>query len=119
VRQLKAPQEVAVQERVLRIIQAEFSPESRERVIRILEIYGTAAYDSEIERVRIATLFLAKGDCSELERLVAAAKIDFRDVLAWAEYPRELHLDPRDESAQLSAARTADREQYHRWLKQY
>jgi hypothetical protein len=43
---------------------------------------------AELEpRVRAAVLKLAAGDLEKLRALIKTAQSDFRDVLAWAEYP--------------------------------
>jgi hypothetical protein len=40
-------------------------------------------------RVQLAILVLAEGDLAAVERLVADANTDYRDILFWAEYPVE------------------------------
>jgi hypothetical protein len=48
----------------------------------------------EPERVRRAVLTLADGDIGRLRHFIDVAQQDYRDVLYWAEYPRE-PLEPR------------------------
>ena len=44
----------------------------------------------EGERVQLAVLALSEGDPARLAGLVEAARQDWRDVVAWAEYPDEM-----------------------------
>jgi hypothetical protein len=52
-----------------------------------------------------------------LERLIGRARQDYRDVLAWAEYPAEL-VQPtwRLQEPDVARIRAADRAQYLAWL---
>ena len=67
--------------------------------------------------MRVAALKLSEGSPDRLRELIAHAKRDYRDVLAWAEYPEEMRgftwRLPPDEQARI---RTADRAQYLAWL---
>jgi hypothetical protein len=56
---------------------------------------------NEPERVKLALLALAKGDLVNLEKLVTAALVDYRDVLYWAEYPEESKSMTNEEAAAL------------------
>jgi hypothetical protein len=55
----------------------------------ILDEYGTEPYEQERERVQLAILKLAEGEIDKLLHFTRAAKGDFRDVLYWADYPRD------------------------------
>lgn len=57
-------------------------------VLASLDRYGREPYHREIVRVQNAILDLAKGDVEELEDLVRAAEIDYRDVLLWRSHKR-------------------------------
>jgi hypothetical protein len=71
---------------------------------------------SEGHRVAVACLKLAGGSLKELKECAQAALTDYRDVLAWAEYPRQMRLDVRANSEQKAAARRADAQEYTHWL---
>jgi len=102
------------------LIQRLFASEDREKVAELLDSYGAAAHEREPIRVRIAVLKLSEGKLDKLERAVAHAKRDYRDVLAWAEYPGEMTLPtwrmPEDEVARV---RGADKAQYLAWLAEH
>ena len=70
----------------------------------------------EGERVALAVLKLAGSDLGELRRCVDAARTDYRDILAWAEYPRQMRLGASAPAADLAAARWEDAAEYRRWL---
>jgi hypothetical protein len=55
---------------------------------------------------------------SDLAHYVNTAKLDYRDVLAWAEYPNEhgLRLFPRD--SDRTGAQERDLQEYVRWIEQ-
>jgi hypothetical protein len=86
--------------------------------------YGTESYECEIERVRMAILKLSEGVLSELLRMTDAAKLDYRDVLMWAEYPEEgkalWSVRPNlseAERRELEAVRARDRAQLDAWRR--
>lgn len=72
----------------------------------------------EPERVRVDMVLLAEGDLGRLHELVVMAKRDPRDIMAWAEYPKQMQLgapSPSDDPAQREAqqvAREADAETF-------
>ena len=70
-----------------RLIRREFPPEQVEQVRGILERYGSGPGQREPDRVRVAVLKLAGGDLERLEHFAGVAGTDYRDVLAFAEYP--------------------------------
>ncbi len=67
------------------------------------------------ERVQLALLKLSEGSLAKLAQLCAAAQVDWRDVLLWAEYPEQGRL-PRDHPDRAAVGRR-DREQYEDWLR--
>jgi hypothetical protein len=71
---------------------------------------------TEGDRVAVACLKLADGDLGKLEECVQAALADYRDVLAWAEFPRQMQLGPSATAAQKRSARRSDAEEYTQWL---
>lgn len=56
--------------------------------------------NQETERVQLAILAMANGDLDELRRMVEVANTDYRDALAWAEYPEEYFQETKKEMAQ-------------------
>jgi len=94
-----------------------FKPEVRAEAADVLAQYGARAHEREEIRVRVAALKLREGSLDRLRDLMARAKRDYRDVLAWAEYPEELRSPTwRLPVAEQARIRTADREQYLAWL---
>jgi hypothetical protein len=94
-----------------------FAPADQSSALALLESYGTAPYEREPVRVRVAALKLSSGRLEDLEQAISTAKRDYRDVLAAAEYPEEgrrsaWKLSP----AELDRVRAADRTQYLAWL---
>lgn len=97
---------------------------ARERIRRALFTYGEDPGEREPERVRLAILKLADGREDSIARFVRDAKRDYRDVLMWAEYPREgaalwslrKNLSPEEE-ARLAELRRADRQEMENWRR--
>ena len=83
-------------------------------VAATLARYGTEKHELEPDRVRLAILKLCdEEDAPDLERMVEFAKQDFRDVLAWAEYPNQSKkLFSGDEELKAK-----DKAQYRAWLE--
>jgi hypothetical protein len=102
------------------LVERLFSLEERATAITMLDRYGTAPHEREAVRVRVAALKLCEGKLAELEKLIGHAKRDYRDVLAWAEYPDEL-VQPswRLPEQQVARIRGADRTQYLAWLTEH
>jgi len=71
--------------------------------------------------VQLAILKLSGGERERLPDLVKMAKLDWRDVLAYAEYPEEMKTGPIEmRSLSSSATRTIrrrDKRQYQKWLR--
>lgn len=93
-----------------------FTQAERVEVLRLLAQYGQEPYERERERVHLAILKLCGGDKSQLQGLVEAAKVDYRDVLAWAEYPRQIRSGSAS-SAAFGEIIKADRKEYLDWLR--
>jgi hypothetical protein len=86
---------------VLRAVHATF-PEGRwPFVLEALDRYGVETYEHERERVQLAILTLAGGDERKLLEHVASAKVDYRDVLLWAESPEETSIDTAEKRQQI------------------
>ena len=94
-----------------------FAPEVRGEAAGLLAQYGTQPHEREAIRVRVAALKLSEGSVERLQELIVRAKRDYRDVLAWAEYPEEMRsLTWRLPPAEQTRIRRADRAQYLAWL---
>ena len=103
---------------VIRIIQRDYPPEQFDAVMSILNNYGTEDGQHSISRVRLAVLKIADGDLQALRREIDVAKRDYRDVLAYAEYPEYmLKVSPSAEPAEVERERIirADWKQYQFW----
>jgi hypothetical protein len=68
--------------------------------------------------VQVGILKLSNGDLERLKTWVSPAKLDYRDPLATAEYPRESrrHLG-RIPAAEIERIRQEDRRQHLEWLR--
>jgi hypothetical protein len=94
-------------------------PDSDE-LMRSLFRYGSREGDHEPTRVHLAILKLSEGDPAKLLSNIEAALLDYRDVLAWAEYPEQMKSgktefnSPEDE---YEGILRRDREQYLQWLE--
>ena len=92
-----------------------------EKIIKILRRYGQDDYEKESPRVQLAIIKLSDGDLEKLEEYVNLAKQDYRDVLAFAEYPEEMRtgfLEMREMTEdEVKAIRERDRDQYLSWLE--
>ena len=91
--------------------------EEREQVVEILEQYGGADFHREADRVRMAILKVAGKSPEQIRYYTLQACRDYRDVLATAEYPKEMGYYPwRDKDPErLEQIREEDREQYRNW----
>ena len=104
-------------ELVTKKAKAVFPKEDVSKVMSILDQYGVDSYERERERVQIAILKLSEGKMEELRESVKAAKQDYRDVLAYAEFPLEMKSEPGKLDAQKAKEiREKDRKQYLDWL---
>jgi len=95
-------------------------PDEGKRVAARFQLlrYGREGWHHEVDRVRLGILKLSEGDLGAIDRLVAAAIIDYRDILAQAEYPAYSRLTPGIDpaSAPAQAAIAADKRQYDDWM---
>ena len=91
-----------------------------QEMLALLDRYGVESHEQERDRVHLAILKLSdEEDLTEPTRYVEIAKRDYRDVLAWAEYPGQMRTPThavRSPEQQRAIVR-ADREQYEAWLK--
>ncbi len=102
-----------------RLVRRDFDESVTLNVISILNEYGLEDYHKEEHRVRAAVLKLAECDLSKLRYFIDRAKIDYRDVLYWAEYPgsaqRGCNKLSGDEKEKVDES---DRKQYQEWFSQ-
>jgi len=98
---------------VLRIIARDFPAEHHAGILRDLD----ALKSPEIPRVQLAVLKLVNGKLAELPRHLEMARVDYRDVLMWAEYPADAKVGWGEALEAHQDAYRADREQYQTWLR--
>jgi len=106
----------------LRKIKKMWPDADTQEILNLLNEYGTESYETGQTRVQLGILKLSGGDLKRLPDLVKMAKVDWRDILAYAEYPEEMRTPPakmRDMPKEESQSiRERDRRQYEKWLKE-
>lgn len=85
-------------------------------LLQELDRYGGREDDREVNRVQLAILKLSSGEAELLRHYVAVALTDYRDVLAWAEYPEQMEAGLGLSPQQEAEIRGRDRAQYEAWL---
>lgn len=93
-----------------------FPNENLQQVLSILNLYGLEEHEGEVERVQIAILKLSENDLQQLKEAVQEAKRDYRNVLAWAEFPDELLASTWEMNNKVNDIRNKDKKQYLDWL---
>lgn len=91
----------------------------RSEVLTVLHTYGEESHEQEVDRVRLAILKLS-GTHPKIEDIhanTAAAKCDYRDVLCWAEYPRQAKFLSKPDGPEKERAIKADKDEYETWLR--
>jgi len=86
----------------------------------LTQLQGYEGY--EPARVQLAILKLSNGDSEKLQDYIQAARLDYRDVLAWAEYPEQIRSGKTRYNTDLDvyeAILKADRQQYEAWLEEH
>ena len=109
------PTPAVTREDVLRIVRRDFSASRFAEVLAILRRYESP----EPYRLWLAALKLAAGKMDALRRRIESARIDFRDVIAEAEYPVYTDSFLRvQEMARQEKQKIIDRDwqQYQAWL---
>ena len=96
-----------------------FPNEDLGKIMDILDLYGKESHVRELERVQIAILKLSGGDLENLRAYVETAKSDFRDVLAYAEFPEEMskYNWKMSDKEEVKRIRERDCQQYIDWLQ--
>ena len=79
-------------------------------ILKLLNTYGTQPYERERERVQLTIVKICQGDPAKVPYQVEVAKIDYRDILVFADRP----LQTADEGAKH---RVAAEEVLRRWGK--
>jgi hypothetical protein len=82
----------------------------------IIDTYGIENNEQEPVRVRLAILKLSDSNLAEIKRTTDFAKQDFRDVLSWAEYPRQSKKWSMPDGPKKQKLVEADRAEYEEWL---
>ncbi len=89
---------------------------TKDQAIAILAGYGTEPSEPEPDRVRLAILKLAGADMDCLQETTIGAKRDYRDVLAWAEYPNQTIARALPDGHRKEKLIQIDLKQYEDWL---
>ena len=105
---------------VERVVRREFPASQHAEATAILDAYDRDGSEAGRARIQLAVLKLSRGSLVELRRNVREAELDFRDVLAAAEYPAASRNtsfigDPVTPGQQQIFEE--DWEQYRRWLE--
>ena len=103
---------------VIRVVRRDY-PEDASAVLQELAKYGGASWHGELPRVHLAILKLAAGDASQVAANTEIACVDYRDVLAAAEYPNYMRESPQTLARDSSLVRDIidrDWKQYQQWL---
>jgi hypothetical protein len=106
---------------VFRVIHHYWPDGDIQQILTILNKYGKSDFERGKTRVHLAVLKLSEGNLDKLAQYVSVAKSDYRDVVAWAEYPEQIklgfvkmrELSPR----KRKALKKRDAKQYADWLK--
>ena len=99
---------------VITKLKAIFPNEDTETILSLFRSNGV-----NDERTQLAVIKLSMGKFSKLEYFIDAAKVDWRDVLAWAEYPEELKNPTWNmDVEEVKSIRARGRRQYLNWLNQ-
>jgi hypothetical protein len=95
-----------------------FRYDGETKILEILDLYGNQSVETARGRVQIAMLKLCEGNLEKLQKLVRDAQADYRNVLAWAEYPEAMKKDTwkMTDKEEVARIRARDRKQYLDWL---
>jgi hypothetical protein len=70
-----------------------FFPEAERPVVaHLLAEYGDAPHEREAERIHLLILKMSRTEVDRVRNLVAAAKRDYRDVIAWSVQPPRTYI---------------------------
>jgi len=96
-----------------------FPGRSYDEILSILARYGEEKHEKEQDRVHLAILKLCEEEMlDDPSKYVEIAKKDYRDVLAWAEYPSQLDCKNTAglKADELLKLKKSDQKQYLDWL---
>ena len=106
-------------EDIERIVKRDFADADEQAVFALLDTYGSEDWHRETTRVRLASLKLAGGSIERLKAEIEVARMDYRDVLASAEYPAYMdHYHANMSETERQEIIDADWKQYRSWLEQ-
>jgi len=113
------PAAMISQDDIERIILRDYSKFDKEKVLKSLSQYK--GYNNQGQyRVWASILKISKGNIDELNKNVEWAIIDFRDIIAMAEYPtytkKVSFSDEKYNKTELKKIIETDRNQYQEWL---
>lgn len=97
------------------------APDDRELAASLLAEYGGESWHHEAPRVRAAMLRLAGSSLDKLEQQARTACQDYRDVLAAAEYPRQMAegVSARSDPKAHACCVQEDLAQYRNWVESF
>ncbi len=102
---------------LLEKILAVFPGKYPQEILQSLNRYSEQPYEREQLRVHFAILKLCEAEqLSEPDKYVLAAKNDYRDVLAWAEYPSQMQAKLAQTPEESRESVEQDLVQYRKWL---
>jgi hypothetical protein len=103
---------------VERVVKRDYPASQFSAVMVALGEYGQGRGQNESARVRLAILKLAGGNLKSLRATVKTANEDYRDVLAYAEYPAYFQkISPSEvDTNRKQRVIDADWQQYREWL---
>ncbi|HZN38551.1 MAG TPA: hypothetical protein VFD82_07090 [Planctomycetota bacterium] len=103
---------------VERIVRRDFPPSQQDNALAMLHEYCGESHRGA-DRVRLAVLKLANKNLKQLRYWVEQAKLDYRDVLSPAEYPKYCRWGRVDTASEDEQRKVIDSDwaQYERWLK--
>ena len=102
---------------VERIVRRDFPAGAVDEVLGILDQYESDHGPSARARVQLAALKLAAGNRDAVRTWVKEAQMDYRDVLAPAEYPHYMRRVPGpSQPRDVDEIIEADWQQYQTWL---
>lgn len=103
---------------VERLVTQLFAAPDRGAATAMLSAHARHANHAEVVRVQVAVLKLSDGQPDRLRQMLTHAMNDYRDVLAWAQYPAQT-VSPVTglTTAQKTELIVADKGQYLAWLR--
>ena len=98
-----------------RIIERDFNENSAAVKIKLKQIESDS--ESGKNRISAAILKLANGNLKQVEKYITVSKVDFRDVISQAEYPRcsELGFEAMEKPG-IEKVYLEDWNEYSEWL---